>query len=186
MILARWFGRRLEAETTLSVYRRIVAQSRRPVFYAGLGVPDTAEGRFEMLALHLFLVLHRLKNERGDPACAALAQSLVDQAVADLDANLREMGAGDLGVGRKVKRMAKALYGRIGAYEAGLAGGEAALHAAVRQTVFTAGSPGEPQVAALARYLTACRDLLAAWPTRELTAGNLAFPLPESARMPDG
>jgi cytochrome b pre-mRNA-processing protein 3 len=176
MILARWFGRTQGDALARAVYDRIVAQARAPAFYAGLGVPDTPEGRFEMLALHLFLVLHRLKRERGDPVLAALAQRLADRLVADMDANLREMGAGDLGVGRRVKRMAGALYGRIAAYEAGLDAGEAALRATLRRTVFATAAPAEEQVAAAVQYLLAARDLLAARRAAELAQGMIDFP----------
>jgi len=179
MSFARWFARGAGTASALA-YRRIVAQARQPALYAGLGVPDSADGRFEMLALHLFVVLHRLKGERGDPACTALAQELMDRTIADLDANLREMGAGDLGVGRRVKRMAKALYGRIAAYEAGLDRGEAELRAAVRQSVFASAVPGDAQVAAVARYLRACRDALAAQPAAVLGRGEIDFPPAES------
>lgn len=174
MILARWRRRGIDA--SLPAYRRIVAQARQPAFYVGFGVPDTAEGRFEMLALHLFAVLHRLKAETGDPACAALAQALTDHMIADMDANLREMGAGDLGVGRRVKRMARAFYGRIAAYEAGISGGPAALRQALRQTVFATVAAGDDQVAALAGYVAACRDALAARPAAELGRGLFEFP----------
>jgi cytochrome b pre-mRNA-processing protein 3 len=176
MSLARWFGRAPGDALSRAVYDRIVAQARLPKFYAGLGVPDTPEGRFEMLALHLFLVLHRLKRERGDPILAALAQRLADRLVADMDANLREMGAGDLGVGRRVKRMAGALYGRIAAYEAGLDAGEAALRATLRRTVFATAAPAEEQVAAAVQYLLAARDLLAARRAAELAQGMIDFP----------
>jgi cytochrome b pre-mRNA-processing protein 3 len=180
MILARWFGRGSDVAVSRTVYERIVAQARQPAFYARLGVPDTPEGRFEMLTLHLFLVLHRLKHGAGEPATAALAQSLTDHLVADMDANLREMGAGDLGVGRRVKRMAGALYGRIAAYEAGFEGGEAALRQTVRQIVFATTTPAEAQVAAVMRYLLAARDRLAARTAGELARGAIDFPMPET------
>ncbi len=141
MMFDRWFARRPPDDSSEEVYRRIVAQARRPEFYVGGGVPDSLDGRFEMLALHLFLVLHRLKRERDEPACAALAQALADRMAADLDANLREMGAGDLGVGRRVKRMARTLYGRIAAYEAGIDGGEAKLRQAIRRYRVRHGRP---------------------------------------------
>jgi cytochrome b pre-mRNA-processing protein 3 len=176
MRLKLWLSRGSDA--SLLVYQRIVAQARHPRFYAAAGVPDTTTGRFEMLALHLFLVLHRLKRERGDPDCAALAQALADHVVADLDANLREMGAGDLGVGRRVKRMSAALYGRIAAFDAGLDGGESALREAVRRTVFATVAPAEGQVEAMARYLVAGRDLLAGRSAAELAAGAVEFPAP--------
>jgi len=175
----RWFARNPTEDNSEAIYRRIVAQARRPEFYAGGGVPDSLDGRFEMLALHVFLVLHRLKRERGDPGCVALAQALADRMTADLDANLREMGAGDLGVGRRVKRMAEALYGRIAAYEAGIDGGEAVLRQAVRRNVFGTIEPNEGHVAAMARYVLAGHGLLAGRPAAELARGAIDFPAPE-------
>ena len=137
---------RKEAE---AFYAAVVAQARRPEFYGELGVPDTLDGRFELVALHTFLILRRLKAQ-GQAGGAG--QALVDLFVEDMDASLRELGAGDLGVGRKVQAMAKALYGRIAAYEAGLAGSGEALEAALRRNLYgTAPAPG-PAPAALAAF----------------------------------
>jgi cytochrome b pre-mRNA-processing protein 3 len=180
MMFDRWFARK-PPEHSEEVYRRIVAQARRPEFYGGAGVPDSLDGRFEMLALHLFLVLHRLKRARGEPACAALAQALADRTAADLDANLREMGAGDLGVGRRVKRMAGALYGRIAAYEAGIDGGEAALRQAIRRYLFATVEPAPGHVEAMARYVLAGHDILAEIPAAALAKGAVDFPEPQPA-----
>ena len=122
------------------LYAVVVAQARRPEFYRDLGVPDTVDGRFELVALHTFLALRRLRSKAN---AAGARQALVEVFVDDMDASLREMGAGDLGVGRRVKTMAQALYGRIAAYEAGLAGSEQALVEALRRNVFgTAAGPG--------------------------------------------
>jgi len=177
----RWFSRKAPDDNAEEAYRQIVAQARRPEFYIHGGVPDTLDGRFEMLALHLFLVLRRLKGERHDPACAALAQGLADRMAADLDANLREMGAGDLGVGRRVKRMAGAVYGRIAAYEAGVDGGDEPLRQALRRNLFGTVDPDEQQVAAMARYVLVAGDLLKARSAAELVRGALNFPVPERA-----
>jgi len=179
MMFDRWFARKRPDDSSEAVYRRIVAQARRPEFYAGGGVPDSLDGRFEMLALHLFLVLHRLQRERGDPACAGLAQALADRMAADLDANLREMGAGDLGVGRRVKRMAGALYSRIAAYEAGIDGGEAILRQAIRRYLFATVEPDEGQVEAMARYVLAGHGILAEIRAAALAKGAVDFPGPQ-------
>jgi cytochrome b pre-mRNA-processing protein 3 len=181
MMFDRWFARTPPADSSEEVYRRIVAQARRPEFYVGGGVPDSLDGRFEMLALHLFLVLHRLKREGEDPACVALAQALADRMAADLDANLREMGAGDLGVGRRVKRMAGTAYGRIVAYEAGIDGGEAMLRQAIRRYLFATVEPAEDQVEAMARYVLAGHSFLAEIPAAALVRGAIDFPGPEPA-----
>lgn len=158
-------------------YERIVARARQPVFYLRFGVPDSLNGRFEMLALHLFLVLHRLGREREHAASAELSQALVDMTMADLDGNLREMGAGDLGVGRRVKNMAGAIYERIGAYGAALDGQDPALEPALARYVYgtVAPAPSPGRLADLAGYVRQCRDALAAHDRAELSAGNIAF-----------
>jgi cytochrome b pre-mRNA-processing protein 3 len=125
------------------LYAAVVAQARRPEFYARLGVPDSLDGRFELIALHLFLALRRLKAAGEGEA----GQALVDRFVADMDASLREMGAGDLGVGRRVKAMAQGLYGRIAAYEDGLAQPGGRLEEALRRNLY--GTAPEPDAAVL-------------------------------------
>src|SRR5262245_5163238 len=102
------------------LYARIVEQARCATFYAEGGVPDTLDGRFEMVALHCFLLLRRLKD--GGQA-QRLGQAIVDLMFDDMDAALREMGAGDLGVGRRVRRMAEGFRGRTAAYDHGLRAG---------------------------------------------------------------
>ena len=92
------------------LYRSVVSQARRPEFYLLVGVPDSLDGRFELNALHVFLVLDRLKQDY--PRGAGLGQALHDVFFADMDHSLREMGAGDLGVGKRVKKMAQGFYGR--------------------------------------------------------------------------
>ena len=96
-------------------YRRVVEQARQPGFFTDAGVPDTIDGRFELISLHAFLYLQRLKRER--PGSAALGQRFFDVMFLDFDRALREMGTGDLSVSREIKRMAEAFYGRIAAYE---------------------------------------------------------------------
>jgi cytochrome b pre-mRNA-processing protein 3 len=135
------------------LYAAAVAQARRPEFYASLGVPDTIDGRFELVALHTFLVLRRLK---GQGQAAEAGQALVDLFIQDMDASLRELGAGDLGVGRKVKAMAQAFYGRIAAYDSGLAGSAATLEDALRRNLFGTNpepGPDPATVSALAEYV---------------------------------
>ena len=174
MILSRWFTRGPEASSSLA-YRRIVAQARQPALYSDLGVPDSADGRFEMLALHLFLVLHRLKSERGDPACAALAQELTDHMMADMDANLREMGAGDLGVPPRVKRMAKGFYGRAGAYEEALDSPPGALEAAMRRNIYGTVEPAAGAPERMAAYARSAEAALSKQPLDDLLKGEVSF-----------
>src|SRR4051812_26135611 len=116
------YGRNAAREAADHAYQQVVEQSRQSVFFTEYGVPDTLDGRFELTCLHAFLYLHRLKAER--PRARRLRQGFFDRMFADFDRALREMGVGDLSVGKQVKRMARAFYGRICAYEEALGGDE--------------------------------------------------------------
>lgn len=157
-------------------YGLVVEQSRRPEFYATLGVPDTLDGRFEIICLHAFLYLHRLKAEGA--AAAVLGQHFFDRMFADFDRSLREIGTGDLSVGRQVKRMAEAFYGRIRAYEDGLAGDDAALGAALARNLYGTAAAGDEQIARIAVYLRREVTSLAAQSAAALLAGTVVFGVP--------
>lgn len=156
------------------LYDAVVSQARQPAFYAMGGVPDTIDGRFEMVTLHTYLVLRRLRavGEAGEP----LAQALVDVLFSDMDASLREMGAGDLGVGKRVKSMATAFYGRVGAYESAEKTGD--LQQALARNLFGTVAPNPAQLAAMAAYVDAAQAALAAQPLAALEAARPSFPAP--------
>jgi cytochrome b pre-mRNA-processing protein 3 len=184
MGIAEIFGLRPAGETyaASALYGSIVAQARDPRFFSAHGVPDTLDGHFETLALHVFLLLHRLKSDAS--AASELARALVEVFVADMDRTLREMGAADLGVGRRVKEMTQALYGRIKVYEAGLDQSDnVALEAALRRNLYgTLDMPRPADVAAVARYVRCQHTALAAQPISELRAGRVGFaPLADPA-----
>ncbi|MGH6892982.1 MAG: ubiquinol-cytochrome C chaperone family protein, partial [Dongiaceae bacterium] len=141
------------------LYRQIAAQTRMPVFYTSFGVPDTIDGRFEMLCLHAYALFHRLKGQGVD--ADALAQATYDAMFADLDGSLRELGAADLGVGRRIKAMTEALNGRIQAFDRAFLAGDEALRDAIRRNVYGTVSPSEAQIAAMAGYLRQVRAALA-------------------------
>lgn len=171
-----------------ALYRTVVAQARRPEFYTDLGVPDTLDGRFDMITLHAFLVLYRLRGVERKDAGKALSQRLFDLMFADMDQNLREMGVGDLSVGKKIKAMTQAFNGRIHAYDAGLAAPEdgadanATLRGALRRNVF--GTIGDEDPVALSRmadYVRAEVQGLARQPDDAILKGQVAFGAP-----PDG
>jgi cytochrome b pre-mRNA-processing protein 3 len=176
MSLASLFHRNRHRDTALRLYETIIAQAREPVFFSRCRVPDTLDGRFELLALHGFLVLNRLKAQRS--GTAELAQALFDVMFSDLDRALREMGVGDLGVGRQVKTMAKAFYGRIGAYEAGLAADDASLGEALRRNLFGTVSVPDGCVDEIVAYLRRCFAAIAAQPVDRLSDGIVAFAAP--------
>lgn len=106
-----------ETERAHTLYAETILAARRSLFFNEGYVPDTAEGRFEMIALTAFLVLQRLKKIEGTNE---LSQKYFDIMFDDIDSNLRELGVGDLAVGKKVKKLAESFYGRIKAYEGGL------------------------------------------------------------------
>lgn len=155
------------------LYGAVVAQARRAEFYRGNGVPDTVDGRFEMVALHAFLVLRRLKQ--GGEAASDTAQALFDVMFEDMDRNLREMGAGDLGVGRRVKKMGQAFFGRIAAYDEGLADDAGALAGALTRNLYGTVQPDPADVAGLAEYVRHEANALERYDVAELTAGRVSF-----------
>ena len=163
-----------------ALYLGLVRQARQPGFYQHAGVPDTLDGRFDLIVLHLFLLLQRLKGLQS-PA-AELGQGVYDVMFADMDRNLREMGVADLGVGKHVKRMVRAFHGRAAAYEMGLAADDAELEAALRRNLYGTTTPSSAEVALMAAYLRREAGNLAAQPTQALLAGAVHFgPAPGSA-----
>jgi cytochrome b pre-mRNA-processing protein 3 len=156
-----------------ALYGSAVQQARLPVFYDRMGVPDTVDGRFDMIAIHVFLVLRRLR--RGDETCQATAQALFDAMFEDMDRCLRELGAGDLGVGRRVKTMAKAFYGRIAAYDLGLDGNGESLADAVQRNVFRGEADTAARAADLAAYMRDQAAALERQPVPALVGGRVAF-----------
>ena len=155
-----------------ALYATIVNQSREPGFFTSWGIPDTPNGRFEVLALHVFLVMHRM---RDDIDCAKLARSLSEQAVLDIDRNLREMGIGDLSVGRKVKSLTEGLYGRLAAYADGMERQNGNLGEELRRNLFSEGEVQESVVLAAELYLRRERNSLLDWGTADLLAGRISF-----------
>jgi cytochrome b pre-mRNA-processing protein 3 len=169
-------GRSATRDPADLAYRRVVEQARHPLFFTDYGVPDTLDGRFEVICLHAFLYLHRLKAER--PQASRLCQSFFDRMFADFDRSLREIGTGDLSVGKHVKRMARAFYGRVLAYEQGLAGDDAALCAALARNIFGTLPRPVSTLGAMAAYIRSAAERLDSQPAAELLAGRVSFEAP--------
>lgn len=150
------------------LYGAIVTGARQPAFYSGCGVEDTPEGRYEMIALHLFLVIERLKG--AGPQADRIAQRVLEAFVTDMDDSMREMGVGDLSVGRKVKRSAAGLYERFAAYRNAVAKSEADL--AEQIGVFV---PGRIDAKALARYVSASAQDLKSILLDDVLSGQVRF-----------
>lgn len=168
MILSKLFTRKPDAASDL--YAAIVAGARQEKFYTKLAVPDTLDGRFDMIVLHIFLVLDRLKGESE-----SFRQRLTDVFFSDLDRTLREMGVGDLSVSKKIRPMAEAYAGRIKAYAMAIDQGGAALVEALQRNVYA--GDANPNAKELANWMKDIRAKLAAIPAPKLLAGELDFPL---------
>ena len=176
-VFATLAGRRQRRRAAGGLYVALVEQARRPEIFLACGIPDTPEGRFEMVLLHAFVVMHRLKQDR--PVAGLLAQDLFDLMFDDMDQNLREMGVGDLSVGKKVKRMARAFYGRIVAYEKAIdAQDDAILAAALTRNLYGGRPPDDRALALLTAYLRGQVATLAGQPIDGLTAGIVRFAEP--------
>ena len=169
--LAPWRRRDPDAA---KLYGAIVAQARLPVFYQGFGVPDTLEGRFLMLSLHLFAVLHRLKGE--GPAALGLAQELSDRFSEDMETVLREIGVGDLAIPEKVRGLAASSAALLQAYEEALATGDEAVAATIANALPPEQGLSEAASGRLAHYLRGVVRRVQAQSVAALRAGEVRFP----------
>ncbi|MGU3493627.1 ubiquinol-cytochrome C chaperone family protein [Xanthobacteraceae bacterium A53D] len=185
--MLKLFRRSETRETIERLYGVIVAQARQPAFYTAFHVPDTVEGRLELLMLHTFLLCRRLGG--GSEAERALSQEVFDHFLADMDGTLREMGTGDLAVPKKMKKIGQAFYDRTAAYDAALGAGETApdpLAEALARNLFArydaaAGAAADHAAASLATYVRAAVSALAAQPADALLRGEAHFPPAEEA-----
>ncbi|MDB5378471.1 MAG: ubiquinol-cytochrome chaperone [Rubritepida sp.] len=169
------FRRPRHERTGFVLYGAAVNAARAPRLYAELGVPDTAAGRFELVALHAALLIRRLRAE-GDRTADALAQAVFDAMFADMDVNLREMGIGDLSVGKRVKMLWEGFHGRAQAYAEALAvGDEAGLSAALRRNVWVTEAAPEGAPEALAREALQADRVLAGQTVSALLEGKVHF-----------
>lgn len=156
------------------LYGAIVAQARLPVFYQRLGVPDSLEGRFVVLSLHLFAVLHRLKDNGAE--AGAMAQSLADLFAADMETVLREVGIGDLAIPKKVRTLTASGAGLLRRYEVAYMEGGQALEAAIAEALPGEGHEARAIAAQLAPYVRDVVSDLDSHSLRDLCAGSFTFP----------
>jgi cytochrome b pre-mRNA-processing protein 3 len=171
------FWRRSQSRTIGALYGAIVAQARSATFYADYRVPDTVDGRFDLLVLHLVLLLRRLDQQEGLER--QLGQDLFDAFCRDLDANLREMGVGDFTVPKRMQGFAEAFYGRQAAYLAALAGPDPRdFEMALARNIFA--GVGGAGAACLATYGRAALAALEGQTDEGLLRGQVVFPKPEA------
>ncbi len=168
-----WKPRLPQRGTIEVIYGMIVTQAREPLFYRDLGVPDTVNGRFDLLVLHLWMVLRRLKPIVGG---TILSQALFDRFCEDMDANLREMGVGDLTVPKRMRSFGEAFYGRTAAYDVALAEGHEPLAQALCKNILNGGHV--EQARRLALYAETAIAALAARDDAAIASGSCDFPSP--------
>lgn len=176
MVLGNLFRKNPFKNAAADLYDLVVKQARQPAFYLKADVPDTVDGRFEMVALHAFLVMRRLKRE-GDRG-QTLSQSLFDRMFADMDHSIRELGVGDLSVGKRIKAMAQVFYGRVVAYEEALDEGdvEKLKEALARNHYGTLeSSPSDKVLTEVARYIIENDKQLAEQTFIDLSNGKVRF-----------
>lgn len=174
-MLRKFFPKRHIEERRIAddLYGEIVAAARQPFHYSTAEAPDTPLGRFEMLSLHVFLFLHRVRGETGQ--IADVAQELTDMFFLEVEHSLREFGIGDMSVPKRMKKLAKMFYGRVASYGEALdADDGTALEAALARNIRpdTAAWPG---AAKLADYAMRSRRRLAATPTESFLGGRIGF-----------
>lgn len=168
MIFERFFKPKLT--TSQILYGAIVAGARQPKFYADMAVPDTIDGRFDLISLHMFLVLERLNGAEFVDA----RQKLTDTFFTDMDRSLREMGVGDLVVGKKVRKMAESFFGRVQAYDKALAAGEEHLQSALARNIYV-DAKDETVAAPLKIWTLAARESLKTQSPETIASGKVVF-----------
>ncbi|MEO0543722.1 MAG: ubiquinol-cytochrome C chaperone family protein [Pseudomonadota bacterium] len=178
MILALFRQKAASANARIvnTTFETIVAAGRQPVLYANWGVPDTPLGRYESLSLHLILFLHRTREASEN--VKALEQDVVDEFFKDIDHSVRELGVGDAGVPKRMKKLGKMFYGRMGPYwEAIDDNDEASLEDAITRNIMPEGSKPTAPIdgKALARYMMKSAEHLATLSDETLLNGQLSF-----------
>jgi cytochrome b pre-mRNA-processing protein 3 len=168
-------SRRTRQRTARSLYGSIVSAARRRGFYENWGVPDTMQGRFEMIVLHLALALRRLRSE-GE-AGRSLAQALTEAFVADMDDAMRELTFSDLAVPREIKRAAAAAYDRHNAYLAALDGAPDTLQRTIEAQLAYL-EPAGLDAASLAQYMRLATEMQGRQPATQALAGVIVWPDP--------
>jgi cytochrome b pre-mRNA-processing protein 3 len=177
--LKRLFAWRFRTSNSEKLYGAIVAQARLPEFYRKLGIPDSLEGRFGLLALNLFAVLHALAAK--GPGGRELAQGLVDRFSKDMETVLRELGVGDLAIPKKVRELARSSRGFLNRYEAAFSRGDGALAEAIEASMPTGSSSTSLSSGPLASYVRESVERIGRQPLADLEAGSVHF-----ARTPEG
>lgn len=180
-LFRRLFPRRdpVIQKTVDTLYEQIVAAARQPFLYSDWQVPDTPLGRYEMLSLHLFLFLRRVRGEEGP--IRGIAQELTDGFFQDMDHSIRELGVSDVGVPKRMKKLSRMFYGRVTSYGDALDREDgAALAAALARNVWPDLSD-RPEAGNLATYTTAAARALEGQGIAAFLDGRVSFAPPAGA-----
>ena len=181
-LLKKWLGQ-TTPQSVHATYIALVARARHPFFYTDMQVPDTLDGRFEMIVLHLFLLQHRLVREgsNADAPTTIFARQLSEAFFDDMDRSVRELGVADTGVSKRIKKMGKAYHGALQHYAAGLAD-DTALKAALARNLYGTVAEGDVAVLeAMAAFVRTEVARLAEVPTATLIAGDYVWAEPAMA-----
>lgn len=172
-LLDSFRSKKRQEDTAAKLYVACVDQARSPAFFLDMGVPDTVDGRFDLIILHTMLLIRRLRLNGAE--AAAVSQSVLNLMFADMDRNLREMGVGDLSVGKQVKKMAKAFYGRSETWEKSLDDDDSSLAGAFKDTIFRAGEADPNRLRLLAAYTRETDEILRGQDLADLLSGLIDF-----------
>ncbi len=171
--MMRWFqDRKSRKEAAARLYDTVVAQSRLPVFYDRFGIADTIDGRFDLIILHVFLMVNRM-GQLG-PGGRKLSQALFDRMFKTMEPSLREMGIGDLGIPKHMKKMMKAFNGRLHVYHDAFESG-ADLQSAIARNIYRTDTLSNDS-AEMTRYALASRDAFAGLALNDFLNGAVSFP----------
>jgi cytochrome b pre-mRNA-processing protein 3 len=171
MILKTLFSRNRVTAPERTVYEAIVAQARQPALYSDFGVPDTLDGRFDMIILHADAVMCHM--QRGNGEDKAFAQDMIDELFRDMDRSLREMGVGDMGVGKRIKKMATVYYGRANAYSAARDEGGDAMAGALIRNVYAGDGAMSQQAGEVAHYAAKVHEVVGGMDRSGIRSGRL-------------
>jgi len=159
-------------------YSILTQAARQPGFYLHMGVPDTVMGRFEMLAVVMILYFRRTKG--ASVSGQEIAQEIVDAFFQDLDHSMRELGIGDQGVPKRMKKFAGMFYGRLESYAAAIDGADAdALAAALRRNIYPQADEAAPDMRALSKWMMSASEMLSAQPEDAVATGTVTLPSPD-------
>jgi cytochrome b pre-mRNA-processing protein 3 len=177
-LFRNWFEPAPDRAKVAALYGRVMAAARNPAFFEKFTLPDNFETRFDLLVVHLFLVLTRLRREGQRGFMRAVTEYMVD----DLDRGLREMGVGDVGVAKRMKKLVSAFYGRVLAYEKAMAStDDKEILRVLDRNLFAACDTDLPRLIAMRAYLWEQQKYLAAVPLADLLEGREIF---SSAALP--